>query len=314
MNQLQVYLLGEFVVQYKDKQPVCFTTNKEAELFCYLLLKRSRSHSREAVASLLWGDTTTDRSKKYLRTALWQLRSDLKGPAAGGVDPLITTAQGWIQLCPRADIWTDAMLLEHAYAHVRDVSGEQLDAGQAEVLREAVVLYRGQLLEGWYQDWCLYERERFKHIYFNLVDKLMVYYEAHHDFDQALSLGLRMLNEEPARETTHRRLMRLYYRTGNRCAALRQYHRCEATLREELDISPSSLTQSLYEQLRTDRLDDPAPPPVASQPPATVATLRHLLDSLTQLQTTLTAVRQQLQQEIEQPQHAVQESPMLVEE
>ena len=63
MNQLQVYLLGEFVVQYGGDVPIGFTSHKEAELFCYLLLKRGRSHSREAVASMLWGDTTTDRSK-----------------------------------------------------------------------------------------------------------------------------------------------------------------------------------------------------------------------------------------------------------
>ncbi len=301
MSQLQVFLLGKFVACYQDETPIRFTSHKEEELFCYLVLKRGRSHSREAVASLLWGDTTTARSKKYLRTALWHLRTDLGRTPGTGVDLVITATIGWIQLCPEANIWTDVNTLEYASTLVRGILGENLNAQQVQKLREAVDLYNGKLLEGWYQDWCLYERERLQHRYFELVDKLMAYYEAHHHFDEGISLGLNMLNEEPARESTHRRLMRLYFLAGDRCGALRQFHRCQETLYEELDISPSSLTRTLYEQIRTDHVEGLTRNALVAVPPTGAgASLRKVLGRLAQLQTLIENVQQQLQQEIKE--------------
>ena len=35
-------------------------------------------------------------------------------------------------------------------------------------------VYRGDLLEGCYQDWCLFERERLQNAYLAMLDKLMV--------------------------------------------------------------------------------------------------------------------------------------------
>ena len=48
--------------------------------------------------------------------------------------------------------------------------------------------------------------------------------------------------------------MRLHHLAGNRSAALRQYERCVAFLRQELDVDPSAQTVALYEQIRSDRL------------------------------------------------------------
>lgn len=301
MNQLRVYLLGKFVACYKDETPIRFTSHKEEELFCYLVLKRGRSHSREAVASLLWGDTTTAQSKKYLRTALWHLRSDLGCTAGNGADPFITTTIGWIQLGPDANIWTDVNTLEYASTLVRGIAGENLSAQEVQHLQEALNLYKGKLLEGWYQDWCLYERERLQHLYFEITDKLMAYYEAHDRFDEGIALGLNLLGEEPAHESTHRRLMRLYYQAGRRCEALRQFHRCKETLYEELDAGPSSLTTALYEQIRTDGVagatNDALLP--ASHDGAQPSALRKVLGCLAQLQTLLGSAQQQLQREID---------------
>jgi two-component SAPR family response regulator len=89
-----------------------------------------------------------------------------------------------------------------------------------------VALYHGDLLEDWFQDWCLYERERLQNIYLAALDKLMDYCEASRDYDAGLAYGTRILRHDLARERTHRRLMRLYYLAGDRTSALRQYDRC----------------------------------------------------------------------------------------
>ncbi len=300
MDQLNVYLFGKFVARYKQKAPIHFTSHKVEELFCLLLIRHHRGCSREVLASLLWDTTTTRQSKKYLRTALWQLKSDLGFPSNSSAEGLLSMANGWIQLCPEACIWTDVYAMEQAYDLVQSAPKQELDAHVAATLTEAVELYDSKLLEGWYQEWCSYERERVQHMYFRLTDVLMTYCEQHSDFNSGLSLGLRMLGHEPTRECTYRRMMRLYYLAGDRCSALRQYQRCTEILREELDVGPSGLTQALYEQIRADHVADlTGSPAVVPAPPATRdASLRKVLRSLEQLQAMLEPIRQQLQQEI----------------
>jgi DNA-binding SARP family transcriptional activator len=119
-------------------------------------------------------------------------------------------------------------------------------------MESAVKLYRGDLLEGWYQDWCLFERERFQIMYLMLLDKLVQYSEIHGHYSTGLAYGTEVLRHDRAYERTHRQMMRLYIMAGDRTQALHQYQRCVNALRSELDIEPSESTKELYEQIRTD--------------------------------------------------------------
>lgn len=101
-----------------------------------------------------------------------------------------------------------------------------------QVIQNAVQLYQGPLLEGWYQDWCLYERERLQSMYLAMLDELMGYCEVRHDYETGLLYGMGIMSYDWARERTHRRLMRLHYLNGDRAAALRQYEQCAVALKE----------------------------------------------------------------------------------
>src|SRR5262249_45023608 len=149
-----------------------------------------------------------------------------------------------------AELWFDVLLFEQAFALVQDVPGRQLVASSAQVLKTAEELYRGKLLEGWYSDWCLYERERLQHMYLAMLDKLMEYSEAHQEYETGQTYGMRALRYDRARERTHRRMMRLQYLAGDRTAALYQYERCAAALQEELGVQPAQSTVVLYEKIR----------------------------------------------------------------
>ncbi len=87
-----------------------------------------------------------------------------------------------------------------------------------------------------------------------MSDKLMEYCEKRQEYERALLYGVRILRHEPARERTHRSLMRLLYMSGDRTAALRQYERCVAALRAELEVEPGRPTRALCEQIRVDEL------------------------------------------------------------
>ena len=298
MNVLRISLLGKFNVCYGEQPLAGLDARRVKELFCYLLLHRNRSHPREFLASLLWYDCSTSQSKKYLRQALWHLQAAL----GANLEPRVLLAEPeWVQLNVATNLWLDVAVFEQAFALVEEVSGQELDPQTAQTVRAAVQLYQGDLLEGWYQDWCLYERERLQSMYLTMLDKLVAYCETHHIYETGLAYGTRLLSYERAHERTHRRLMRLYYLAGDRTAALRQYDQCLAALEAELEVKPSKRTVALYEQIRADQFESwsQAPSQIGSASAPTIVLLPDILARLKQLQAALADLQRQVEQDIQ---------------
>lgn len=253
MAGLSVRLFRNIEIERDGQTLADINARKVQELFCYLLLYKERAHHREVLASLLWANSSTAQSKRYLRQALWRLQAHLGCQVESIRGRVFLVDPEWVRVNPTADLWLDVAQFEETFAHVEGVRGQTLDAVQAQALRNALDLYRGDLLEGWFQDWCLYERERLQNVYLAILDKLMNYCEAQGEYEAGLTYGGRILSHDGARERTHRRLMRLYHLSGDRTDALRQYDCCVKALRRELGVRPSARTIALCQQIREER-------------------------------------------------------------
>jgi len=131
----------------------------------------------------------------------------------------------------------------------------------AELYRQAIDLYRGDLLTDCYDDWCLVERERLRRLYLQALDSLMAFHVKRNELAEAIDVAARILESDPLREEVHRDLIELYVESGQRAAALRQYRLCEQTLKRELGIEPMPETQALFRGMLTDerqRLTEPS--------------------------------------------------------
>jgi DNA-binding SARP family transcriptional activator len=252
MGVLQIALFGRFQMQ-SEEGVFANLTGKAQQVFAYLLLHRDSSHHREALGDLFWRESST--ARKCLRQALWKLQAAVK--AAKGPANLLLRETHWVRLNPDADLWIDVAAFEQILATVPEVPGTKLDESVVQSLETAVRLYQGDLLEGYYQDWCLRQRRRLRGAYLNVLDQLVDYYVGQHDYTSALAYANRALALEPAREHTHQQLMRLYALAGDRTAALRQYEHCAALLEKELAVAPAEGTRDLYEQIRSGRKDAP---------------------------------------------------------
>ena len=260
---LRVTLFGRFRAINASRSLSIGDGSKAQELFSYLLLNRRCPHTREVVADKLWDRCSTATSKAYLRRALWQLQAALKSCTAVDDCPIIRADSIWIGVEPEAELWVDVAAFEEAFNRTCGKVGMVLDAGGARELVSAVELYRDDLLRSQYQEWCSVARERLKHMYLIMLDKLMQHCEAHDDYDAGLLYGMRILAHDSAREHTHRQMMRLFYLQGDRTSALRQYWECVATLENELDVEPMEDTVQLFDEMR-DGTWRPSSPP--SQP------------------------------------------------
>jgi DNA-binding SARP family transcriptional activator len=303
MRKLSVCLLGKFSARRDEDELTGLDVTKIQHLFCYLLLYRMRPHTREALGALLWGDSPTAQSKKYLRQALWQLQSALNLGANPIEDYTLMIEADWIGINSKADLSLDVAEFEQNFAAVQGVPSHELDEQKAQSIMNAAQLYRGDLMEGCYEEWCLYERERFQNMYLAMLDKLMSYCEAHNQYETGLQYGSRILCYDRAREHAHRKLMRLRYLAGDRTGALRQYERCVKALEEELGVKPAKKTLALYEQIRADQLDDPpfatSKVDVELEPTTTTAPLPEVLNRLKRIRAVLANLQHQIKEDIQ---------------
>jgi DNA-binding SARP family transcriptional activator len=250
---------------------------------------------------LLWGDCPTAQSRKYLRQSLWHLQSALNLEKASPAEQVLLVEPDWVDLNRESDFWLDVAELEQAFASVQGTADQRLDHQIARGLEKAVLLYRGDLMEGCYQDWCLCERERLQSAYLMILDKLVAYSETTGNYENGLNYGLRILALDRAREHTHRNLMRMYYLAGDRTSALRQFQRCAGALEEELGVQPAASTRTLLQQIQEDRLI----PPNAGEPGNVSDSHSNLLlaeslDCLRRLHASLADVQETIQRDIGQ--------------
>jgi predicted ATPase/DNA-binding SARP family transcriptional activator len=240
--------LGELKLEYQAG-PASHTlqkppTLKSQSLLAYLACHRQHPLPRERLMGMFWGDRPPDKARRSLSTALWHLRRCFPRED----NPLQGDNQ-LIQFVPRANVWLDA----EAFA-------AQAAGDTAHHWRAAVDLYRGEFLDGFFDDWVINERYRLQSLLLNTLARLMAFYEEAGQAPEALRTALTLVEHDPLREDAHRLAMRVYAGQRRRSAALEQYTRCSASLQAELSIEPAPETQALYQTILAGEFSAPLQP------------------------------------------------------
>ena len=308
MDALRFCLFGKFSVYCQDRLQTCFQKQRVQELLCYLLLHRDKAHHREILAETLWNETETPHSKKYLRNTLWQLQTALTSIPDGEAAPVLEVHPQWVQVLQPPPFWLDVAEFEETYASIQGKPSREFSLDEYQRVQHAIRLYQGDLLEGWFQDWCMYERERFKEMYLGMVDKLMGFCEHHQTYEQGLEFGKTILTHDRAREHTHRRMMTLYYLAGNRSAALQQFEVCKTALHDELGVEPGHRTLALFTQIAQDSFQKKLePPPFPIPLPTDNQNISQKLQRVKKLLRVQATIQQHLNQEIRELEQSLED-------
>ena len=226
-------------------------SRKAMALFVYLACARG-PQSRERLAELLWDDRSPAQSASNLRTLLTLLR-----PHVGSY---LLLTHGTIALAPTAPLWLDYAELDRRLALARALARQTTGPAPEEiaVLEEAVALYGGPFLQGFYlrdaggfEEWMLREQTRLEQAVIEALQHLIRYEEQGGDPFTAIRHARRLLELDPLHEATHRRLIGLLARAGQRTAALAQYDQCVRVLATELGSAPEAATSALAAQIRS---------------------------------------------------------------
>jgi DNA-binding SARP family transcriptional activator len=182
---------------------------------------------RQYVAGSLWLDFPEERAHANLRSALWRIHRTGLG--------LVGCDGSRLRLDP--DVEVDLREAEAVAQRVLDRTVAVADVGSE--------LFRGDLLPDWYDDWLVFQRERFRQLRLHALETLCGRLTEAGQVDAALQAGLAAVESEPLRETAHRAVIQAHLVEGNTGEAIRQYELCGRVLREHLGVEPSQRMQEL---------------------------------------------------------------------
>jgi len=224
-----------------DGEPQTFARRGSVGLLAYLVLSR-RAHAREALATLLAGDSSEDQARKYLSNVLVDLRQTLGAY-------IIATRQ--------------TVVFDRSLPHELDVMEFQsrlagcLNAESLSELDAAASLYRDEFLSGLtlvgapdFEAWVHAQREELRGQYVQVLQAQVQLSLRQGAWNAGIAPARRLLAQEPWLEEGHRNLMLMLARSGQRQAAIAQYQACRRVLSEELGVEPLPATTALFNRLR----------------------------------------------------------------
>ena len=181
---------------------------------------------------LVWPGRAPRPAGASLRSSLWRLNR----PGYR----LVEATSTHLRLAPGVDV--DLHRAFRLAERLLDgtASGEELDSASRTLGCE--------LLPDWYDDWLLFERERFRQVSLHALEALTELLLRAGRVARALEAALLAVRTEPLRESAHRSLIRVYLAEGNRSEALRQYDLCRRLLRDRLDVEPSPQLAALLNE------------------------------------------------------------------
>ena len=207
---------------------------------------------------------------------------------------LVTRATGDVTFNPASDYWLDSREFEECARTMLARPASAWSDEDAQRLDAALALYRGDLLEGCYDDWALHERERLRDLHLRALAGLADHSRLRGEYDRSIDYTQRILARDPLREEIHRELIWLLAATGRRALAARQYATLRDLLQAELGLPPMPETEALAARVLGDAaqpvplalplpprlLPAPAPGPAQADVAATLAQLRAALRRL----------------------------------
>jgi ABC-type transport system substrate-binding protein len=253
MAGLKLSFLGPPHIELAGKS-LDLDARKNVALLAYLSVT-AESHTRETVITLLWPELSPSRARAVLRRNLSMLKKALGGEWLH-VDREI------VGLEQHESLWVDTtQFQQYADSWQRHRHPEtQICQDCLDELTKATSLYRGDFLTGFslrdsasFDDWQFYQTEALRQQFATILEKLVQGHFAISQFKAALPFAQRWLSLDPLHEPAQRALMQLYARSGQRSAALKQYHECERLLATELGVKPEQETSQLFQRIKAQR-------------------------------------------------------------
>lgn len=251
MADLTVNLFGPVEIFRDSRRPFAadaWTTRRAHDILCFIASRRHRRASKDTIIETFWGDTDPDAVLKNFHPTVSHIRKALNSNQALKLNFLLYRDGAYLlnpELTYAVDIDDfDQLLVEGETAR----RAKQTDLCVAR-FEAAIKLYRGEFMQGCYDDWAEEQRSYYLEQYLHMLETLVAEAQSALEWSRSLHLAQQILRVDPFREDIHCLVMRAHAAQGNFVAVREHYEKLRTVLRNELSIEPSAETQQLFRQL-----------------------------------------------------------------
>jgi DNA-binding SARP family transcriptional activator len=225
-----------------------WTTKRARDILCFIASRRHRRASKDTIIDTFWGEADFDAVEKNFHPTVSHIRKALNSNQPLKQNFLLYR-DGDYQFSPdfsyRIDTEEfDRMVSEGETARRARKFDECISAYE-----QAVALYRGEFMQGSYDEWVEEQRSYYREQYLRMLEALAAVAQKGEDWSRSLNLAQQILRDDPFREDIHCMMMRSHAALGNRVAVKEQYETLRRLLRKELGVEPAAETQTVYKQL-----------------------------------------------------------------
>ena len=230
-------LLGQFEIILPNDKPLAVTSKNGQIILAMLALEKDNCLSRDKLIGTVWATRSEQQARNSLRQTLSSLRKLFGNHGLGFFKADYTNAY----LCTQ-ELEIDILKIPS--------SPQGLCTAELETI---IHLYRDQFLSNLYarditiMNWLDSQRNYFNKQRMELLSQLTKRHYEKADFQNVINTGNQALGYDPLNEQIHRMMMQAFLASGNRVAAIKQYHLCCQSLKSELAISPSEKTTAVYQ-------------------------------------------------------------------
>ncbi len=247
---LAINMLGSVEV-FRDPSGMekeAWRLSKALHILCYLCSRRNHRAPKETLVDLFWSEANDDTVAKNFHPTISHLRKALNSGQVMKKD-FVLYREGAYVLNSQYRYQLDTEEFERLLGEAREARRIGGADGSAELLAEAIKLYRGDFLEEFYYNWIEELQSYYRDLYLDALKELIAHYSAKNGHDSVIRYGQMFLARDPYQEDVHCHVMEASVQSGNRAAAIDQFDGLRKMLRRELGVDPLPATIAKYEAL-----------------------------------------------------------------
>ncbi|HVF42097.1 MAG TPA: BTAD domain-containing putative transcriptional regulator [Pyrinomonadaceae bacterium] len=248
---LSVNMLGAVEV-FRDPlrpfSPDAWVTRRARDILCFIASRRHRRASKDAIIDTFWGEADFGSVEKNFHPTISHIRKALNSNQPLKQNFLLYR-DGDYQLNPEFSYRIDTEEFDRLVTEGDAARRAREQDTFVKSYEAAAELYRGEFMQGSYDEWAEEQRSYYREQYLRLLEILAQTAQKAEDWSRSMGLAQRILREDPFREDVHCHLMRAHAAQGNRVAVREQFETLRKLLRKELGVEPAAETQRVYKEL-----------------------------------------------------------------
>ena len=248
---LTINMLGSIEIFRDRARPFAadaWTTRRSRDILCFIASRPHRRVPKDNIVDTFWRDVDVKTIERNFHPTMSHIRKALNSN-----QPLkqnfLAYRDGEYQLNSEFAYRIDTEQFDRFIADGEAARRERNFDRCIVLYEQAVALYRGDFMQGSYDDWVEEQRSYYREQYLRMLESLAAVAEQKQEFVRAMDLAQRILRDDPFREDIHCLVMRAQAAVGNRVAVKEQYEALRALLKKELGVEPAMQTQKVFKEL-----------------------------------------------------------------